>query len=176
MIAREELISIGRFGKPHGVRGELSFTFTDDVFDESEHPFLICEMDGIFVPFRIVSCRFVSDTTAFVKLNRIDSAAQASAFANKEVYFAKKYLNSSRPNNSDFATWDYFLDYTLIDRQAGNIGRIVAIEDSTQNVLFIIETSDNELLIPATPAFISHINHDLKQIFTELPEGMLDIV
>ena len=30
MITREELIRIGRFNKPHGVKGELSFTFTDD--------------------------------------------------------------------------------------------------------------------------------------------------
>ena len=30
MITREELIKIGRFNKPHGVKGELSFTFTDD--------------------------------------------------------------------------------------------------------------------------------------------------
>ena len=33
MITREELIRIGRFNKPHGVKGELSFTFTDDVFE-----------------------------------------------------------------------------------------------------------------------------------------------
>ena len=30
MIEREELIKIGRFNKPHGVKGELSFTFTDE--------------------------------------------------------------------------------------------------------------------------------------------------
>ena len=51
MITREELIRIGRFNKPHGVKGELSFTFTDDVFDRTECPYIVCEIDGIFVPF-----------------------------------------------------------------------------------------------------------------------------
>ena len=43
MITREELIKIGRFNKPHGVKGELSFTFTDDVFDRTECPYIVCE-------------------------------------------------------------------------------------------------------------------------------------
>ena len=30
MITREELIKIGRFNKPHGVKGELSFTLYDN--------------------------------------------------------------------------------------------------------------------------------------------------
>ena len=51
MITREELIRIGRFNKPHGVKGELSFTFTDDVFDRTECSYIVCEIDGIFVPF-----------------------------------------------------------------------------------------------------------------------------
>lgn len=48
MITREELIRIGRFNKPHGVKGELSFTFTDDVFDRTECSYIVCEIDGIF--------------------------------------------------------------------------------------------------------------------------------
>ena len=35
MIKRDELIKIGVFNKPHGIQGELAFTFTDDIFDRS---------------------------------------------------------------------------------------------------------------------------------------------
>ena len=45
MITREELIRIGRFNKPHGVKGELSFTFTDDIFDRVDCDYLICRLD-----------------------------------------------------------------------------------------------------------------------------------
>ena len=73
MITREELIKIGRFNKPHGVKGELSFTFTDDVFDRTECPYIVCEIDGIFVPFFIEEYRFKSDTTALIKLEDVDN-------------------------------------------------------------------------------------------------------
>ena len=33
MIKKDEVFKIGVFNKPHGVKGELSFTFTDDIFD-----------------------------------------------------------------------------------------------------------------------------------------------
>ena len=47
MIRREELIKIGQFNKPHGVRGEISFTFSDDVFDRGESPYIVCCIDKV---------------------------------------------------------------------------------------------------------------------------------
>ena len=68
MIRREEVYKIGVFNKPHGIHGELSFTFTDDIFDRVEADYLICLLDGILVPFFLEEYRFRSDTTALVKL------------------------------------------------------------------------------------------------------------
>ena len=33
MIKPEEVYKIGRLGKAHGVKGEVSFQFDDDIFD-----------------------------------------------------------------------------------------------------------------------------------------------
>ena len=82
MIKKEEVFKIGVFNKPHGVKGELSFTFTDDIFDRADCEYLICLLDGIMVPFFIEEYRFRSDTTALVKLDRIDTAEQARKFTN----------------------------------------------------------------------------------------------
>ena len=53
MIKREEVYKIGKLGKTHGVSGELSFLFEDDVFDRADADFLILDIDGILVPFFI---------------------------------------------------------------------------------------------------------------------------
>ena len=50
MIKKDEVFKIGIFNKPHGVKGEISFTFTDDIFDRVECEYLVCLLDGIFVP------------------------------------------------------------------------------------------------------------------------------
>ena len=51
MIKKEDVYRIGQIGKPHGVKGELSFHFEDDVFDRTDADYLILEVDGILVPF-----------------------------------------------------------------------------------------------------------------------------
>lgn len=68
MIKKEEVYKIGLFNKPHGIHGELQFTFTDDIFDRVDCDYLVCLLDGIFVPFFMEEYRFRSDSTALVKL------------------------------------------------------------------------------------------------------------
>ena len=92
MIKKDEVFKIGIFNKPHGVKGEISFTFTDDIFDRVECEYLVCLLDGIFVPFFIEEYRFRSDTTALVKLEGVDTSEKARMFTNVEVYFPKKYV------------------------------------------------------------------------------------
>ena len=73
MIREEEVYRIGRLGKTHGVRGEISFLFDDDVFDRVDADYLILKVDGILVPFFIEEYRFKSDANAIMKLEGVDT-------------------------------------------------------------------------------------------------------
>ena len=76
MIKKEEVYKIGLFNKPHGIHGELQFTFTDDIFDRVDCDYLVCLLDGIFVPFFMEEYRFRSDSTALVKLEGVQRKQQ----------------------------------------------------------------------------------------------------
>ena len=173
MINHDDILKIGKFGKPHGIQGELSFTFTNDAFDEAENPFLICELDGILVPFRLEKNRFTSGSAALVKLKTIDSESQARRLANHDVYFPKNQIRSQKETGSYF--WDYFIGFKLIDEKTGEVGIITAIDDSTLNTLFIIAKNEEEILVPATEEWIVHIDDAGKKIFVTLPEGLFAI-
>ncbi|GHU88420.1 ribosome maturation factor RimM [Bacteroidia bacterium] len=173
MIIREDLIKIGRFNKPHGIKGELSFTFTDDSFDENECSFLICELDGILVPFRMEEYRFKSDSAVFVKLKSIDTDEKAKMLSNTEVYFPKQYMKSGSAGDS--YTWDYFIGFLLRDINNTAVGRIVDVDEATVNVLFIVEHESGELLIPASEEIIMEIDEKQKIIRMDLPEGLLEL-
>jgi 16S rRNA processing protein RimM len=172
MIRRDELVKIGKFNKPHGVKGEISFTFTSDSFDESECPFLICELDGIFVPFKWEEYRFISGSTALVKLKTVYSDEKARLLTNKEVYFPKKYM---KDKDNDSFTWDYFIGFTLVDEKAGEIGLISGVDASTLNTLFMVEKNGQEILIPASGEMITHVDSEQKKIYMELPDGLLSV-
>lgn len=172
MIKKEEVYKIGIFNKPHGIHGELQFTFTDDVFDRVECDYFICLLDGIFVPFFIEEYRFRSDSTALVTLEGIDSAERARMFTNTEVYFPVKYAEEVEDGE---LSWNYFIGFRIEDVDHGDLGEIVDVDTTTVNTLFVVDYNDDELLIPAQEEFIVGIDQQNRLITVDLPEGLLNL-
>lgn len=172
MIKREDVYKIGIFNKPHGIHGELLFTFTDDIFDRVECDYLICLFDGIFVPFFIEEYRFRSDSTALVKLEGVDTAERARMFTNVEVYFPVEHAAEAGPGE---LSWDFFVGFRVEDVQHGELGEVVAVDNSTVNTLFVIEKDGEELLLPAQEEFIVNIDQMHRVITVNVPEGLLSL-
>ena len=61
MIKKDEVFKIGIFNKPHGVKGEISFTFTDDIFDRVECEYLVCLL-------AVYSCLSLLKSIVFVQI------------------------------------------------------------------------------------------------------------
>ena len=170
MIRREEVYKIGIFNKPHGIHGELSFTFTDDIFDRVEAEYLICPMDGILVPFFLEEYRFRSDNTALVKLEGVDTAERARMFTNVEVYFPIRHAEEA---GTDELTWDYFVGFRVEEVHHGHLGEVTEVDNSTINTLFVVGRQGEELLIPAQEELIVDLDRKHRVITVDLPEGML---
>lgn len=169
MIKREEVFKIGVINKPHGIKGEVSFTFTDDIFDRTDCEYLILLMDGILVPFFIEEYRFKTDTVALVKFEDIDTAERARTLTNVEVFFPVKYMDEQE----DITSWNYFIGFRVEDIHHGYLGEIVDIDDATINVLFAIEKEGEELLLPAHEEFIVDLDKEKKLMTVEIPEGLI---
>ena len=172
MIREEEVYKIGIINKPHGIHGELLFTFDDDIFDRVEADYIICMMDGILVPFFFESYRFRSDTTALIKLEGVDTEQQARRFNNIEVYFPKAQADEVE---DDELTWNYFIGFHIVEEEEGEIGVVTDVDNSTINTLFIVESNGREILIPAQEDFIVDINRKKKVFTMSLPKGLLEI-
>lgn len=172
MILKETIFPIGQIIKPHGVNGEMSFNFTSDVFDTEEVPYVIIEIQGIFVPFFIDEYRFKSNETALIKLEGVASDEKARTFSGSTVYLPKKYLEKVEDTEIEL---DYFVGFTLIDETKGEIGLILEVDQTTENALFVIGEGKDEMLIPVGDDYIIEIDHDHKRIIVNLPEGLLEL-
>lgn len=167
MIKADEVYKIGRLGKAHGIKGEITMQVEDDIFDRTEADYLVLELDNIMVPFFIEEYYFKTDTTALVKFEGIDTLERAKEFANIDVYFPR----SIKDNNIDFG--EEALSYPmLVGFQVNNIGKIAYIDHQTENIMFELEDGT---LIPASEELIEDIDVPNKQIKMIIPEGLLDI-
>ena len=149
MIREEEVFQIGKLGKTHGVKGEISFLFDDDVFYRVDADYLILKIDGILVPFFIEEYRFKSDSNALMKFEGIDTQEQARDLTGTDVYFPRSLADSGR-----------------------TVGRIASVDDSTLNILFCL---DDGRLIPASEDLIIAVDQQARSLTMHIPAGLLEL-
>ena len=169
MIKQEEVYKIGRLGKAHGVKGEVSFQFDDDIFDRVDADYLVLDIDGILVPFFMEEYRFRNDSVCLVKFCDIDTQQRAQELTGCDVYFPRALAEDSEEQPS----LSMLVGFDIVDASSGNaVGRIASIEDSTVNILFELEDGS---LIPANDELIENIDGTSHTITMHLPEGILDL-
>ena len=169
MIKPEEVYRIGRLGKAHGVKGEVSLQFDDDIFDRVDADYLVLELDGILVPFFIEEYRFRSDTVALIKFEDVDTQQRANELTGCDVYFPRALAADDEGDVS----LSLLVGFDIVEANGGTtIGRIAAIDDTTANLLFELEDGR---LIPANDDLIRDIDTKRKTIKMEIPEGLLEL-
>lgn len=173
MIKKEEVFKIGQFAKPHGIKGEISLVTNCDLFDDVEDPCVICEMDGILVPFFIEEYRYKTDTVMLVKLENVDDERAAREFANREVFYLLDAVDGDDLVGD--MSWDSFIGYTVTDDKHVELGKITDVDETTINVLLQIDHNGEEILLPAAEELILSADHDNKTLQVSIPEGLLDL-
>ena len=169
MIREEEVFQIGKLGKTHGVKGEISFLFDDDVFDRVDADYLILKIDGILVPFFIEEYRFKSDSNALMKFEGIDTQEQARDLTGTDVYFPRSLADS----DDGTLTWSVLVGFDIIDADSGRtVGRIASVDDSTLNILFCL---DDGRLIPASEDLIIAVDQQASSLTMHIPAGLLEL-
>lgn len=169
MIKREDVYKIGRLGKAHGVKGEVSFQFTDDIFDSVDVEYLVLDVDGILVPFFMEEYRFRNDSVCLVKFCDVDTQQRAQELTGCDVYFPRALAEEAEETPS----LSSLVGFKIVSVPDGStIGTIAAIDNTTQNILFELEDGT---LIPASDELIENIDVNKKEIIMNIPEGLLDI-
>ena len=169
MIKKEEVYKIGRLGKAHGVKGEVSFQFDDDIFDRVDADYLVLEIEGILVPFFMEEYRFRNDSVCLVKFCDVDTQQQASELTGCNVYFPRALAEEDDVQPSLAS----LVGFSIVNAANGEtVGHIDAVDDSTLNVLFVL---DDGRLIPASDDFVTDIDMTHQTITMNIPEGLLTL-
>ena len=173
MIQKEEVVRIGYFAKPHGIKGELSLVTDCDLFEDEDDPFLVCEMDGILAPFYVESFRSKNNSVILVKLNNVDDEKSAKKFVNQEVFYP---ANRMKTSSIEDLTWKHFVGYVLEDKMQGELGVITDVDETTINTLFRVDYRGKELLTPIADELVVSVDEARRKIIVSLPDGILNLV
>ena len=171
MIREEDLYRIGTLTRTHGVKGELSCSFTDDVWDRADADYVFLSIDGCYIPFFFEEWRFRSDSVCLFKFRDVDSIEQAEELCGAEVWFPKSQTPTDCTDEiNDNYPLARLTGYNII-HEGRNIGTIARIDTTTANTLFEL---DNGNLISAAPPLIKEIDTQGRTVTMTLPEGLLE--
>lgn len=173
MILFDEVFKIGKMGRPHGIKGEIAMHFTDDVFDSVDADYLVCDIDGILVPFFMEEWSFKGADTAIIKFEDLNTEDEVKILQNVDVYFPKKLAEDRA---EEVTSWQMLTGFEVSDTQAGHLGTIVSVDDSSANILLDITTDKGEdLLLPIHPDLVAQFNTRQRTITLQLPQGLLSL-
>lgn len=180
MIRINELIPVATVNKTHGIHGELSVTVDPDVMLE-KGSCLITPVDGIAVPFFVSSIRHRNADTYLIKIEGVESDEKASEFAGATFYADPSVVTEEADGDDDFDDTEGFyasmiIGSELTDTDGTPVGEVVDIDDSTPNVLMIVERPDgSSVMIPLAADLITEFNPDRRSIVMDIPAGLLDM-
>lgn len=175
MITEEQITEIGRFNHPHGIKGELNAVISDRA-DLDGLSCIILEIDGIFVPFFLSGIRRRGTNSYLISIDGIDNEQKASSIANEPIYALSDEIPSSgNPDDDGFYAYD-LMGFTISDEDGTLNGTIEDIDDSTENILFIVNAENGKThLIPVADEIITAIDCDSRHVTVNLPAGLLEL-
>lgn len=167
-----QYINIGKLISPHGIAGELLLLHElgKKTSLKGLQAIFIEEKKNSFIPWFIESAKTKSDTEIYLKLEGITNREAALKLAQKKVWLTeqdyKKHAAKSSPAN--------LLGYTVIHNKE-TLGTILEVIEQPHQLLCRLEIDGKEVFIPLHEETLLKVNHTQKQVYVNLPDGLLDV-
>lgn len=168
-----EGVRAGKISKPYGLQGELNIILEPQAGEniEPDNP-LFVDIDGQRVPFFVEEVELLSTEQAIIKLEFVDTLEAARELTGCKIYFDPKSQPSQSEKSEDLAK---LIGYKASDRELGALGQISDYLPHPMNPLFVIQSENKELMIPAAKDFIDQINPGEQSVQFILPDGITSL-
>jgi 16S rRNA processing protein RimM len=165
-------VEVGRVGKPHGVRGEVSVVPESDV-------------EGRFAAGRRLTARCSSGATRLLEIasSRRHGELWLLRFAGCEDRDAAEALRgavleierSQVPPPPEGSYYYYeLIDCRCADRTVGELGRVTGILEDGGGLLLELAAASGTLLVPFVEAYLVSVDVAAGRIELDLPPGLVE--
>ena len=170
-INRSECFLFGSIVKAAGFKGEIIIALSGKFPKIKNTEWLFVEINKEFVPFFVEKIS-ITEETAAVKLEDIDSVHQAEKLIGLNIFLYKDLLTPVQKEK--FANKD-MIGFNIIDKNHGKLGIVNDIFTFPKQDIIQVYFKEREVLIPITESIITKIDRKNKTLQIELPEGLLEI-
>lgn len=170
---KADCFHLGYVAKLHGYKGEVS------LFLDVTNPEDYAGLDAVFIdlhdqltPFFIESFKLKNKGFAAVKFEGVNTEKDARLILRKSLYLPAQVL----PELSGTEFYDHeVLDFTVIDTNFGEVGKVESVIDLAVNPLLQIMNGKKEILVPLIKGLVKSIDRKKKIMTITAPEGLIEM-
>lgn len=124
------------------------------------------------VPFFIEKSSLHKGNQLRVRFEDINSEEDAESILKCGIYLPLDLLPKLSGNKFYYHE---VIGFTVVDKNFGEVGEIVHINDKAAQPLFEIDRNGAEIFIPMIDDFIKKVDREKKQIHVATPEGLIEL-
>lgn len=172
-MRKEECFYLGKIVSKYSFKGEVLIKLDTDepeLYDNLES--VLISLGNSLVPFFIEKSQLHRSNLLRVRFEEVKDESDADRVLGSEIYLPLELL--PKLSGKKFY-YHEVIGFTLIDKNYGNIGTLVSVNDAASQALFVAEKEGKQLLIPINDDIITSIDREEKTIFVETPEGLVSL-
>jgi 16S rRNA processing protein RimM len=172
-MRKEACFYLGKIVKKYSFKGELLAKLDTDepeLYDNLDAIFI--DLRGDLIPFYIEKSQLHKSNLLRLKLEDVDSEADADSLLKSDLYLPLELLPKLEGDKFYFHE---VIGFNIKDEKFGDVGILKNINDTTAQALFEIDRNGTEILIPMNDEFIIKVDRENKIIFVNTPEGLIDL-
>ena len=172
----DETYLLGYILKTHGLRGHVVAHF--DVDD----PAAYLKLKTVYLALAGASTKLVAHAVekvqpqpgarVLLKLRGIDRIEEAEPLRGSQLYLPLAELPALEDDQFYFHD---VIGFTVVDFILGALGTVENFYALPQQDMLAMRYQGQEVLIPVVDELVSHANHTEKEIYVNLPDGLLDV-
>jgi 16S rRNA processing protein RimM len=173
-MAGETYITVGKLGKPHGIRGAFRFSLHQALKSRKRMPqHFWLQAAGSTLPWFIEKIEWAGDTEGIIYFEGIDAPEKARAYSGRDLFLTEQdALQFLKKKDTGFS---YLVGFTALQQSGETIGLVEDISDATGQTLLSVNNEGKEVIIPLVDDFVVGINRKKKEIVFDLPDGLLEL-
>jgi len=173
MIPWDDMVLVGRIGRPHGLKGHVVINPETDFAEERfvEGATLWTRSDRGDEPLVITSAR-VQGARPIVAFNGFDRIEDVGRLAGLELRIAEELLRPLDPGTY----YQHQLIGCVVETAAGErIGVVARVDGGAAGSLLAIDGPRGEVLIPLALDICTSVDVETRRITIEPPDGLLEL-
>ncbi len=172
----DECFELGFIVKPHALKGQMAAQLDVDdaaTYDKLKTVYLALPAAPTkLLPYQIERVNPQAGQRVLLKLRGIDRIEEAEPLRGAKLWLPLTELPELGEHQFYFHD---VIGFQVIDEKEGALGVVENFYELPQQDVLAMRYQGQEVLLPVVDELVSHADMEKKQLFVNMPEGLLDI-